>query len=1719
MEAAERPVYNGSDVVDDSKFVAQHAFQEAGFIRVDVAPTPISIVPTPVAAWSAAEFPRLSGAWAAPNDSTTATFKAASCATCWWHQLPVVAEVVAFLSSAGILLRHSGPEWWKSSTTYFRCDVAAITWFSALTFLLIANVVTAHLVRWIESGSRRIPWSQWVVMLRLFLQANACGLTVFALLDHAPIVLTQASTIGAVIALVGLCSSLCSSILRQGSGEASFAEQIPHGVSYFASIAKWKFATSWLLLSIAGFCTLLVKPVGKILDDQISIHEHFMLFYAGSFIISFVMIAVALTLHPRSRRLLYPSDGMSNHTAIQRRTPTAAEAVGRAVGCSFFVHVLSVMSLLGLSFAAVGVVALVICLARSALRIARMPQKPNSSRKSSRTSVTSKKKKKKPSKLKKLLTMMFMLGFGFLKVGAIFTVFLFDVSFVTKQMSKDAAGCSAVSSPPTPLPQVDARLLKYVGPRQLESGDASVEENAPAHGPSSPGLMGAGTNTVLDDMGLGGLGGAIKTFMTESMNIFNGMLSLEFYVPSKFLHCTGLRRLASACAVISSVCIVSVISFLDVLSILEASKEIAKSRAGSAGSFVTYILTIARVQIREFAATQLLQITIASCARLQAEAKGYVNQNCGYLVGPNDASWGQCPNFWHVPVELVSAFLLAFGFTCAFFVFIATLSGVLYGLPSAKWVMVAFFGKDLQLSNYGSKQETPPNTDWLGSSLANKPLARRMMRPVMGLAVTLGIWTTWASRTYQCGARQDWYEPVMEDDPETEEDERDISATADLVSWKAMYTATAKGISMVWLPLPLLGSLLSKTTTYLNEFVYLAFGSDGGNPSGDTSTMLKHFQEERPKSVQVLHWISQAALVFILLVIEFDLLSGLTLRQRLLLLGSCVLAVVVIASLRITLDISQQLQTYRSGKGLIESSEEILQNATLEAISDRPGNSSGDPLEGLPLQDTMKIAVACQELLELSWAKRGTLRREQKTFLVSAKLKGNPKAELAGYVLKAHANEKPYVTQALVNSAVILCLHESADAEIQSGRAKLAAHKEALLVAEAGLKARGNELQEWLEEEVRWAVVVEARKRAGIFEKWMKSGSRATLPSADQRCVKLVIKAFTTGTSQVTAVWMKSRKTLMDKPREACATVEAEVEVSLAWPAQAKPSSIAAKDVEVLRSWHKAHTARCVGQAPKDPHTSEQFSGEVSCNDAAPDDAKYGLDWLGAEMFEAQRSKCCRRQTQWLMKAAISAKGPDTARWETKVLDMMWKTTDDDCLEEQGPIKHRSDGTVTTRTKMWPEFDELGQFTTKDLMEELEASVRGCQVTPQTLLHAATFLDGANEKVHHESADQAAQRARLLAIARRMLAAKERSSSTPPPAQEEKEPQELSEAEFKVCKDSGDEVRQNVLERLRTVMSNENVDLDELSLALDEARREDVDMLLRDRAEEIFVRLTTRKQLCDEVTEALDSGNVPRLRESIANARVKGVLDEDFPDDNGTGLLARAQSKIFEAADDVKQELVKLRQTLVKAQEVEDDLLIAKAKEKLKEILRSNWKDMLVNAVNSNDVELLDATILGCEKEDISDEEELVNAKRHRDLLATTSANFKISRFSGQMPAGGVVTQLVRNGARAALRTALVQDPIDATMLKLTIEKATSSGICGREILRARLLLASEESKVAAVRNVREAASHRDTHALKNAIFFTNELGVSSSRLLPAVDGLLGEEENTPTIKDEEVES
>lgn len=422
------------------------------------------------------------------------------------------------------------------------------------------------------------------------------------------------------------------------------------------------------------------------------------------------------------------------------------------------------------------------------------------------------------------------------------------------------------------------------------------------------------------------------------------------------------------------------------------------------------------------------------------------------------------------------------------------------------------------------------------------------------------------------------------------ENEENEEAHSRFVSWKAMYTATAKSVALMWIPMPIFGPFLGKITKHMNEHVLFAIGDDAEGEDEEAEPILSHFLQDKSRFAQAVSWISKSMEVTILVIIEFDILEHMDMQQRLRALGALVLVVLVIAACRMFSDILQQFRLFKSTQGLPPVVGEVLEELIPKQIIDARGTPD-DPLADLPHRDREFVARACRDLLLLSWVCGGDFPDVQRQQLMTDKFRLSARSKIAVFACreyeaqenmatkivagsKSTASSKTTktvdepsefrVTKALRDAAVLLALRESVEADIVCRQARAKAKQRAGELAYKAVQERCSELDQWAKAAARKQALEEARRRADEFKRRREYGHSE---SQEERRVKITLDVKTYGTARVTAQMNGLR--ILDAPRQFTGAAEAQATATLSWPEGGEPEASAVQ----LSGWHRADIA------------------------------------------------------------------------------------------------------------------------------------------------------------------------------------------------------------------------------------------------------------------------------------------------------------------------------------------------------------------------------------------------------------------------------------------------------------------------------------------------------------------------------------------------------------------
>ncbi|CAE7309314.1 d2hgdh [Symbiodinium sp. CCMP2456] len=99
-------------------------------------------------------------------------------------------------------------------------------------------------------------------------------------------------------------------------------------------------------------------------------------------------------------------------------------------------------------------------------------------------------------------------------------------------------------------------------------------------------------------------------------------------------------------------------------------------------------------------------------------------------------------------------------------------------------------------------------------------------------------------------------------------------------------------------------------------------------------------------------------------------------------------------------------------------------------------------------------------------------------------------------------------------------------------------------------------------------------------------------------------------------------------------------------------------------------------------------------------------------------------------------------------------------------------------------------------------------------------------------------------------------------------------------------------EFLRGALAKTPIDLEELSMALEQAKRADVDSMLLLRGEDVFMELIEKQAAVTRLATALQNRMLKDLRQAIAKAETSKIGPDEFPDASGCGIVKRAKAVV-----------------------------------------------------------------------------------------------------------------------------------------------------------------------------------------------------------------------------------
>eukprot|EP00435_Cladocopium_sp_Y103_P008856 s16_g2.t1 len=215
------------------------------------------------------------------------------------------------------------------------------------------------------------------------------------------------------------------------------------------------------------------------------------------------------------------------------------------------------------------------------------------------------------------------------------------------------------------------------------------------------------------------------------------------------------------------------------------------------------------------------------------------------------------------------------------------------------------------------------------------------------------------------------------------------------------------------------------------------------------------------------------------------------------------------------------------------------------------------------------------------------------------------------------------------------------------------------------------------------------------------------------------------------------------------------------------------------------------------------------------------------------------------------------------------------------------------------------------MITQLEDAIRASAWPSRTWVLAGVFFAALAESLGRSgfSAEEAARRAMLLGICAKLMAKQGRRRDAH--AREldlmevESEGPENASIEEVVPVVSFKNFHTDVSEQppsptstatqvLREALARDPVDLEELSMALEHARRADVDVVLLQRGEEIFMNIIEKQGAVTRLATAIQNRMLKELRSAVQKAEEVQLQPSEYPDSAGCGILQRARDVVKE---------------------------------------------------------------------------------------------------------------------------------------------------------------------------------------------------------------------------------
>jgi hypothetical protein len=315
-----------------------------------------------------------------------------------------------------------------------------------------------------------------------------------------------------------------------------------------------------------------------------------------------------------------------------------------------------------------------------------------------------------------------------------------------------------------------------------------------------------------------------------------------------------------------------------------------------------------------------------------------------------------------------------------------------------------------------------------------------------------------------------------------------------------------------------------------------------------------------------MNWGTTAAQFVILLVITFDLLPK-NHSAKLTVLTTIVLVVLFIASVKVALDLKDELKKFKLAKGVSTMLTDIIQARCVEQILGMPVPhvSRDDELEfgverevldeHLCPKHVKKLKRVCRDLLELKWIKGPDAKfpQSEKALLRSPKIRESKYYIIANTFISLKNEEDPKYEPALTTATLLYVLHEACQSEIDKIRCKRAAKKKAIELLHKSIETKTESVLTWAQAEAKKIAIQEAKERIEMNEKSQgivvgrrKRGMDTPDLPEPERWLTLKFSLAATGKCSVAGRLTKSGREIIE-PQVASGTIVVSGEVGIKW--------------------------------------------------------------------------------------------------------------------------------------------------------------------------------------------------------------------------------------------------------------------------------------------------------------------------------------------------------------------------------------------------------------------------------------------------------------------------------------------------------------------------------------------------------------------------------------------